>query len=127
MRRSVVLPWDEEDWRGLDDVAQRERWKEWLDADLLRGFDLTRAPLLRLAVRRLGETRFYFAWDIHHVLCDGWSLAWLGLAGGAGGALGPWTGGLLADSFGPVTIPIFAIIGLLLLIGSIYGWSFEEP
>jgi hypothetical protein len=35
------------------------------------------------------------------------------------------TGLLLADSFGPVTIPIFAILGLLLLIGSIYGWSFE--
>jgi cytochrome c oxidase subunit 1 len=36
--------------------------------------------------------------------------------------------GLLAsDSFGPVTIPIFAITGLLLLIGSIYGWSFESP
>ena len=35
------------------------------------------------------------------------------------------TGLLMADSFGPVTIPIFAILGLLLLIGSIYGWSFE--
>src|SRR5918911_780701 len=32
-----------------------------------------------------------------------------------------------SPSFGPVTIPIFAILGLLLLIGSIYGWSFEEP
>src|ERR1700694_2758520 len=31
---------------------------------------------------------------------DGWALAWLGMAGGAGGALGPWTGGLLADAFG---------------------------
>ena len=36
------------------------------------------------------------------------------------------TGLLAADSFGPVTIPIFAIAGLLLLIGSIYGWSFES-
>lgn len=35
------------------------------------------------------------------------------------------TGLLLSDSFGPVTIPIFAIVGLLLLIGSIYGWSYE--
>jgi hypothetical protein len=35
------------------------------------------------------------------------------------------TGLLLADSFGPVTIPIFAVLGLLILIGSIYGWSFE--
>jgi hypothetical protein len=32
---------------------------------------------------------------------------------------------LLADAFGPVTIPIFAVLGLLILIGSIYGWSFE--
>src|ERR671933_2502229 len=31
---------------------------------------------------------------------DGWALAWLGLAGGAGGALGPWAGGLLADAYG---------------------------
>jgi hypothetical protein len=35
------------------------------------------------------------------------------------------SGLLLADSFGSITIPIFAILGLLLLIGSIYGWSFE--
>jgi hypothetical protein len=32
---------------------------------------------------------------------------------------------LLADSFGSMTIPIFAVLGLLLLIGSIYGWSYE--
>ena len=31
---------------------------------------------------------------------DGWSLAWLGLVGGAGGALGPWIGGVLTDAFG---------------------------
>ncbi len=37
------------------------------------------------------------------------------------------SGLLLADSFGPVTIPIFAILGLLLLIGSIDGWSYEAP
>ncbi|MBV9133762.1 MAG: cbb3-type cytochrome c oxidase subunit I, partial [Chloroflexi bacterium] len=35
------------------------------------------------------------------------------------------SGLLFADSFGPVTIPIFAVLGLMLLIGSIYGWSFE--
>jgi len=32
---------------------------------------------------------------------------------------------LLADSFGTVTIPIFAVLGLMLLIGGIYGWSYE--
>jgi len=45
-------------------------------------------------------------------------LAALGLAIMASGLL-------MADSFGPMTIPVFAILGLLLLVGSIYGWSFE--
>jgi hypothetical protein len=37
------------------------------------------------------------------------------------------SGLLMADAFGPVTIPIFGILGVLLLVGSIYGWSFEAP
>jgi len=35
------------------------------------------------------------------------------------------TGLLLADSVGSVAIPICAIAGLILVIGSIYGWSYE--
>src|SRR4051794_31100438 len=35
---------------------------------------------------------------------DGWALAWLGLAGGAGGAVGPWVGGLVADSHGMLPV-----------------------
>jgi MFS family permease len=40
---------------------------------------------------------------------DGWALAMLGLAGGAGGALGPWAGGALADSFG--MLPVLVLYG----------------
>ncbi|HEY3057859.1 MAG TPA: cytochrome c oxidase subunit I [Chloroflexota bacterium] len=32
---------------------------------------------------------------------------------------------LVADAVGPSSIPIFAITGLAVLLGSIYGWSFE--
>ena len=36
------------------------------------------------------------------------------------------TGLLVADfTKDPIAIPIFAIVGFLLLVGSIYGWSFE--
>jgi MFS family permease len=35
---------------------------------------------------------------------DGWALAMLGLAGGAGGAIGPWIGGALADTFGALPV-----------------------
>ena len=53
---------------------------------------------------------------------DGWALAWLGLAGGAGGALGPWVGGALADSFGvlPVLL-LFACSAALLLPIATFG------
>jgi cytochrome c oxidase subunit 1 len=37
------------------------------------------------------------------------------------------SGLLLADAFGPVTIPICVIVGFLTVVGGIYGWSFEEP
>src|SRR5438132_1478634 len=47
---------------------------------------------------------------------DGWSLAWLGLAGGAGGALGPWTGGLLADSFGLLPVLLLFAAGTALML-----------
>jgi MFS family permease len=46
---------------------------------------------------------------------DGWALAWLGLAGGAGGALGPWTGGLLADSFGLLPVLLLFAAGSALM------------
>jgi MFS family permease len=53
---------------------------------------------------------------------DGWSLAWLGLAGGAGGALGPWIGGALTDSCGiaPV-LGLFAVGSLLMLPVATFG------
>lgn len=53
---------------------------------------------------------------------DGWALAWLGMAGGAGGALGPWTGGLLADAFGlgPVLM-LFAAGSALMLPVATFG------
>jgi MFS family permease len=41
---------------------------------------------------------------------DGSALAWLGLAGGAGGALGPWVGGALADTAG--LAPVLALFAV---------------
>jgi MFS family permease len=53
---------------------------------------------------------------------DGWALAMLGLAGGAGGALGPWVGGALSDSFGvlPVLL-LFAFSAALLIPVATFG------
>lgn len=53
---------------------------------------------------------------------DGWSLACMGMVGGAGGAIGPWVGGLLADSFGlPPVLMLFALGSLVMLPIATFG------
>ncbi|MBV9543664.1 MAG: MFS transporter [Chloroflexi bacterium] len=47
---------------------------------------------------------------------DGWALALLGLAGGAGGALGPWTGGTLADMFGLLPVLLLFAFGAAVML-----------
>jgi predicted MFS family arabinose efflux permease len=47
---------------------------------------------------------------------DGWALAWMGLAGGAGGAIGPWTGGWLADSFGVLPVLLLFATGSAVML-----------
>ncbi|MEU0674544.1 amino acid adenylation domain-containing protein [Streptomyces sp. NPDC006172] len=73
VHREVALPWAEVDLSGLaegergaeaDAVAARER---------ARRFDLTRPPLLRLVLLRLGDTRHRLILTGHHIAWDGWS------------------------------------------------------
>ena len=73
----VSLPIRYEDWRGLSPSAQRERLQVFLNSEKERGFDLTRAPLMRLGLIQTGDESFHFTWCNHHMLIDGWSRATL--------------------------------------------------
>lgn len=42
--------------------------------DLQRGFDVTRPPLMRLAIVRYGPEEADLVWCHHHAILDGWSL-----------------------------------------------------
>ena len=75
VHRTASLPIDEQDWRGDDEAGQRSRLEAWLREDRRRGFDLATAPLMRLALFRLGEQAWQFTWSFHHILLDGWSVA----------------------------------------------------
>ena len=69
----VALPWHEEDLRGSSAEEQEARIREILERERARGFDLARAPLLRLHLIRLGEDRHDLLWTTHHLYIDGWS------------------------------------------------------
>src|SRR5581483_5377260 len=73
----IELPWSEEDWRDIAPEQQKARLDAWLLEDRQRGFELTQAPLLRLALIRCGEQSYHLVWSFHHILLDGWSVALL--------------------------------------------------
>ncbi|WP_349345279.1 amino acid adenylation domain-containing protein [Streptomyces rapamycinicus] len=69
----VRVPWREEDLRGLGEAEARDAFERWLAEDRVDRFDLTRPPLLRFALFRLGADRFRLVMTNHHILLDGWS------------------------------------------------------
>ncbi|MBX7555725.1 amino acid adenylation domain-containing protein, partial [Streptomyces sp. tea 10] len=73
--QTVELPWTETD---LSTETDPERRSAELDrliaADRAERFDLSRPPLLRCALFRLGEGSHRLVLTKHHILMDGWSM-----------------------------------------------------
>ncbi len=74
VRREVTMAIAQEDWRGLDPAEQQRRLAAFLQTEQAQGFDLTKAPLIRLALLRLADDAYEFVWTHHHILLDGWSI-----------------------------------------------------
>jgi amino acid adenylation domain-containing protein len=74
VNRHVTLPWEQHDWSELPAGEQQRRTEDFLRADRERGFELSRAPLMRLSLVRLGALRHQLIWSFHHILLDGWSV-----------------------------------------------------
>ncbi len=74
VHRRAALPFTERDLSGLDEAAQERAVERFADDDRRLGFDLGRAPLMRVALLRLGDERWRFVWSSHHIVVDGWSM-----------------------------------------------------
>ncbi|MCB1058238.1 MAG: hypothetical protein KDD11_22290 [Acidobacteria bacterium] len=72
VRRDVDLAVETRDWRGRSPAEQEELLDALLAEDRARGFDVRRAPLMRVALVRRAEDRFQFVWSYQHLLLDGW-------------------------------------------------------
>ncbi|HEX5838902.1 MAG TPA: condensation domain-containing protein, partial [Anaerolineales bacterium] len=75
VRRDGNLPWQELDWRHMTGEEQHENLHLLLKSDQEQGFDLSKAPAVRLILIRLSEESHQFIWSYHHILLDGWSLS----------------------------------------------------
>ena len=73
VNRSVDLLIEFEDWRGLDEREREEHIQARLQDDRRKGFDLSKAPLMRLDAIQTGDSDWRLVWTYHHILLDGWS------------------------------------------------------
>ncbi|HEX2271488.1 MAG TPA: amino acid adenylation domain-containing protein, partial [Pyrinomonadaceae bacterium] len=75
--RQVTLPWEVHDWRESSPSDRQHQLDAFLLADRARGFDLSKPPLMRFALLRMGDDLWHFVWTFHHILLDGWCLSLL--------------------------------------------------
>src|SRR5215470_1777084 len=71
--RRASAPWNFQDWKTIPASRRREQLDKFLEEDRRWGFNLSEAPLLRLALIRMEENSYYFVVSQHHLLLDGWS------------------------------------------------------
>ena len=74
VHRQVTVRLDQYDWRGRSAEEQETEMRALLRKDRQQGFDLSRPPLMRLALVRIADDTYRFLWSHHHILLDGWSL-----------------------------------------------------
>jgi amino acid adenylation domain-containing protein/non-ribosomal peptide synthase protein (TIGR01720 family)/FkbM family methyltransferase len=70
--RDVGLPIEHSDWRQVPPPERDERLERFLRDDRRRGFDPSRAPLMRLALIRIADDSWRLVWTFHHLILDGW-------------------------------------------------------
>ena len=74
VRERVETPWQTLDWSATSTDEHPAMLDALLQRDRDLGFQLDRAPLLRLILIRLGPERQRFVLTFHHLILDGWSM-----------------------------------------------------
>jgi len=73
VRSSVAVSVDWMDWRERSADSLAGEWRELVQRDRTRGFDLGSAPLTRVIVVQTAPRERRLLWSMHHAIMDGWS------------------------------------------------------
>ena len=72
--KTIPLPFEFKDWQNFTLDEQADNLRSLLLADLNKGFDLSKTPLIRLILIQMSKEKFQFIWTSHHIILDGWSV-----------------------------------------------------
>ena len=75
VQKATPVSWEERDWRGISEELQKKHIEDFVKDERKRGFDLTRPPLMRLALVRTSDRRSELIWTWHRIVLDDFSIA----------------------------------------------------
>ena len=67
----------EEDLTGQIEEAQNNFITSFCKKEAALPFNLLKGPLFRIALFKLADEEYYLTFMVHHIICDGWSIATL--------------------------------------------------
>ncbi len=74
VHQTVEIPYEILDWSDKAPSDQAAAFSELCKAERKRGLELSEAPLIRLVLIKRSEDSWYFIWNYHHLLIDGWGM-----------------------------------------------------
>ena len=74
VHRKLKLPWTMHDWSDVPRATATERLNAFVRSDFKQGFDLLRAPLMRMTLIRVEPDLYEFIWSFHLLLVDAWTM-----------------------------------------------------
>lgn len=73
VKQAASLPFHMEDLSSYEPAVQARMLDKAVSEDKAQGFDVSQAPLMRVSVFKLSDSRHQVVWSRHHALSDGWS------------------------------------------------------
>jgi hypothetical protein len=73
VHREAQLPIEILDFRHMDEDGEMEEIQRLMEQDRMKDYDLTKPPLMRMALIYGKDNNFKFWWRYHHMLMDGWA------------------------------------------------------
>ncbi len=75
VRAQLAVPFEVHDWRALAPDDREARLLRYREDDRAKGFDLSMAPLQRIALFRFSDRCTHWVWSSHHLIIDRWCIS----------------------------------------------------
>jgi thioesterase domain-containing protein/acyl carrier protein len=74
VRKQIELPFEFTDLSALEEQEKTQKLDELMLTDQARGFDLNKAPLMRVQLVKLATNNYRLIWSSHHLIVDRWCI-----------------------------------------------------